>query len=160
MDEMGVTALRAPAPPPHRHPAPVILPSSLSRALEEAPLKIELREPIKKVVRRWCLSSFFRMFSLPHQPWQRPRHTAPLVGCWPCLCCGRQPCAGCQGLGWSTNSPLPSQGDQEPRAQPQAPSQVPFKPGPEHMDPNQLKPPTLPSANTLSASAGRACRQA
>ena len=35
---------------------------------------------------------------------------------------------------------------------PRAPSQVPFKPGPEHTDPNQLKSPTLPSANTLVAS--------
>lgn len=35
---------------------------------------------------------------------------------------------------------------------PWAPSQFPFKPGPEHTDPNQVKTPTLPSANTPAAS--------
>lgn len=63
------------------------------------------------------------------------------------------PGSAARAWGWSTNSPIPP-----PRrlransSPPRAPSQVPFKPGPEHMGPNQLKSPTLPSANTLMAS--------
>lgn len=55
--------------------------------------------------------------------------------------------------GWSTNGPIPPPRRLRANSSPPwAPSQVPFKPGPEHMGPNQLKSPTLPSANTLMAS--------
>lgn len=59
-------------------------------------------------------------------------------------------------------APSPLQENQEPQLTLWVPGQVPFKPGPEHMDPNQRNPPpppTLPSANTLWPVTGRANRQ-
>lgn len=59
-------------------------------------------------------------------------------------------------------APSPLQENQEPQLTLWVPGQVPFKPGPEHMDPNQRNPPplpTLPSANTLWPVTGWANRQ-